>query len=79
MAELAKAGVLAGKQYAYAAEVDLAERPEFKGGEYVGTGVVRDGKISTAGVCPLASRSLSLPDGTKDLTQSFINSLQDQK
>ena len=72
---LGKAGALAGKQYSYAQEVDVNERPEFKGGTYKGTGYTQDGSITTVGICPLASRSLKLPDGTEDLTRGFIESL----
>lgn len=75
---LASAGALAGKDYAFASAVDVTERPEFGGGAYQGTGVVRDGNVSTAGICPLASRSLNQPDGTQDLTREFIASLTGQ-
>jgi putative intracellular protease/amidase len=75
VAVLARAGGLAGKDYAFAREVDVKERSEFAGGNYVGTGVVRDGNISTSGVCPLAARSLELPDGTEEVTRHFIDSL----
>ncbi len=72
---LAKAGALVDKQFAYAGPVSSVERPEFAGGTYIGTGVVRDGAISTAGICPLAAHSLGEPDGTEDLMQAFIASL----
>ena len=78
VAALAQAGALRGHRYAYAGAVDLEERPEFAGGEFMGIGVVRDRKISTAGICPLASRSLGEPDGTVDLMRSFIASLNEQ-
>ena len=74
---LAKAGALVGKEYAYASAVDTSKRPEFAGGNYLGIGVVRDGNISTAGICPLAARSLGEPDGTVELTENFIESLSD--
>jgi len=74
---LARAGGITDREYAFAAAVDSVERPEFAGGTFLGTGVVRDGNINTAGICPLASRSLDLPDGTVGLTQSFIRSLRD--
>jgi putative intracellular protease/amidase len=70
---LAKAGGVENRQFAFAA--DPEGRPEFAGGTFLGTGVVSDQQISTAGICPLASRSLDLPDGTVDLTRSFIKSL----
>lgn len=73
---VAEAGGLVGKQYTYASAVDVNARPAFKGGAYQGTGVIRDGNLSTAGICPLASRSLGEPDGTEDLTRAFIASLQ---
>jgi len=72
---LGKAGVLEGKAYSYASEVDVNERPEFKGGTFMGTGITQDGNVTTAGICPLASRGLKLPDGTEDLTRRFIDSL----
>lgn len=74
---LAKAGGLDNREYGFAAQVDVAKRPEFANGTFRGSGVVRDGNISTAGICPLASRSLNMPDGTVDLTQSFIESLNE--
>ena len=78
VAVLGKAGVLEGNAYSYASEVDVNERPEFKGGTFMGTGITQDGNVTTAGICPLASRGLKLPDGTEDLTQSFIDSLTSQ-
>ena len=74
---LAKAGGLDNREYGFAAQVDVAKRPEFANGTFLGTGVVRDGNISTAGICPLSSRSQKLPDGTVGLTQSFIESLNE--
>lgn len=73
---VALAGGLDGKTYSYAGEVDLAKRPEFAGAEYLGTGVTRDGTLATAGICPLAARSLGEPDGTAALTRAFIASLE---
>jgi|TARA_Y100000031_G_scaffold45505_1_gene51998 putative intracellular protease/amidase len=75
VALVAQAGGVVGKEYAYEGEVDLEAEPEFRGGTYRGTGVMRDGNLSTAGICPLASRGLNLPDGTTDLTRAFIESL----
>ena len=72
---LALAGALKGRDYAFASAVDTSKRTEFAGGNYLGIGVVRDGAISTAGICPLAARSLGEPDGTVELTQQFIESL----
>jgi hypothetical protein len=75
--ELAMAGGIDDRQYAFAAAVDVDKRPEFARGTFLGTGVVRDTNISTSGICPLAARSLDLPDGTVGLTQSFIESLSE--
>jgi hypothetical protein len=72
---LAKAGGIADRQFAFAA--DPADSPDFAGGTFLGTGVVRDDNINTAGICPLASRSLDLPDGTAELTEGFIQSLRE--
>ena len=78
VATLAAAGGLVEKRYAYASAVDTDERPEFAMGLYQGTGVVRDGAISTAGICPLAARSLGEPDGTVELMNQFIASLRER-
>jgi hypothetical protein len=72
-------GAPEGKEESSAQEVDVNERPEFKGGIYNGTGYIQDGNITTVGICPLASRSLNLPDGTKDLTKGFIASLKKEE
>ena len=74
---LAQAGGLIDRRYAFASAVDVTERPEFQGGDFQGIGVVRDGNVSTAGICPLAARSLGEPDGTADLMVQFIASLRD--
>jgi putative intracellular protease/amidase len=79
VAILGEAGALEGREYSYAQEVDVNERPEFKGGTYKGTGYTQDGNITTVGICPLASRSLNLPDGTEDLTRGFIASLKKEE
>lgn len=73
---LATVGALRGHRYA--AFAGAADRDEFANGEFMGTGVVRDRTISTAGICPLASRSLDEPDGTVELTTSFIATLDDR-
>lgn len=78
VAIVGKAGALEGREYSYAQEVDVDERPEFKGGTYQGTGYTQDGNITTVGICPLASRGLNLPDGTEDLTKGFIASLANE-
>jgi putative intracellular protease/amidase len=74
---LAQAGGVAGRQYAFASPVDISKRTEFAGGTFSGIGVVRDGNISTAGICPLSARSLGEEDGTIELTRNFIDSLAD--
>ncbi|MCY3564731.1 MAG: DJ-1/PfpI family protein [Gammaproteobacteria bacterium] len=73
---LAEAGVLEGKRFAYASPVDVDDRPSFRGATFTGTGTERDGLVTTNGICPLASRSLNLPDGTRDMTVAFIESLK---
>lgn len=75
---LARAGALDGREYAYAGSVDVAKRPEFAGGTFLGTGVVRDGSVVTAGICPLAARELGEPDGTEALTIAFIEALDER-
>lgn len=75
---LAQAGGITDRRYAFASAVDIDKRPEFAGGDFQGIGVVRDGNISTAGICPLASRSLGEADGTVDLMHEFIASLAEQ-
>lgn len=74
---LAEVGGLIDRRYAFASKVDLTERPQFSGGRFEGLGVVRDGNISTAGICPLAARSTGEPDGTTDLMLQFIASLKE--
>ena len=74
---LARAGALVGRDFAYAGPVSPTERPEFAGGNFVGTGVVRDGLISTGGICPLAARSTGEPDGTFELMNEFIAALNE--
>lgn len=72
---LAKAGGVAGREYAFASPVDTQKRPEFAGGTFLGIGVVRDGNISTAGICPLSAKMSGEEDGTVELTRHFIESL----
>ena len=78
VAILDEAGVLEGKAYSYASEVDVNERPEFKGGTFIGTGITQDGNVTTGGICPLASKGLKLPEGNEELTKKFIDSPTDQ-
>ena len=75
---LAHAGGIVGRRYAFASAVDLEKRPEFLGGDFQGIGVVRDGNVSTAGICPLAAKSLGEPDGTTDLMLAFIETLSER-
>jgi putative intracellular protease/amidase len=79
VALLAQAGGLEGKKYAFASKVDEKAQPEFAGGHYQGPGVVRDGNTSTSGVCPLSAKSSPVPDGTEEVTRSFIESLKTGK
>ena len=74
---LAKAGGINNRKYASGAKVDTGKHPEFAGGTFIGTGVVRDANISTSGICPLAARDLDMADGTEGLTQAFIEALAD--
>ena len=73
---LAEAGILQGHSYAYASPVNSEARPSFAGATFAGTGTVQDGHVSTTGICPISSPSSNLPDGTRDLMQSLITSLQ---
>lgn len=73
--EIARAGGLKGRQYSFAAKVDLEDYPEFQEASFVGTGVTNDGKISTSGICPLAAKALNEPDGTTQLANVFVTSL----
>jgi putative intracellular protease/amidase len=73
---LAKAGVLSGKKYAVVGEMV----PEFKDGIYSGSGVVKDGKIITSGICPAAAREFKgMEDGTPKLMEAFITELKQTK
>jgi putative intracellular protease/amidase len=72
---VALAGGLQGRDYSYAGPVNLEKRPEFAGAEYMGTGITLDRGLATAGICPLAARSLGEPDGTAEVTRAFIMAL----
>ncbi len=78
VAFVAQAGALKDKQFAFASRERLSALDSFQDGTFVGTGTQRDGLLSTTGICPLAARSTGLPDGTADLTRSFIQSLNDR-
>lgn len=70
---LARAGLLNGKKYTL--NGDATGNPDFAGGIYSGTGVVRDGIIVTSGVCPWIAKQTGWEDGTSGLTQIFIEAL----
>jgi putative intracellular protease/amidase len=70
---LAKAGVLSGKKYTIVGEIV----PEFKDAIYSGSGVVKDGKIITSGICPAAAREYKgMQDGTPKLMEALIAELK---
>ena len=74
--QLANTGVLNDRRFTAFKNADDATRyPAFAGATFAGTGVLRVGNVSTAGICPLAARSLNEPDGTVELTRNFIASL----
>ena len=76
VADFAKAGVLVGKKYAFTIDPDVNEYPDFKGGIYSGEGVIQDGIIITSGTCPWKARKYGVPDGTRKLTQLFIETIR---
>ncbi len=79
---LAEAGVLVGKRYGYYIDpLGPGTRPDdrFTGAIFGGTRVVQDGNIITCGICPSVSESHGLPDGTVELTQTFITTLTTKK
>jgi len=69
---LSLAGVLAGKDYAIAEE----SKDLISGGNYKGTGVVRDGMVVTSGTCPFIAAEYGMKDGTEELVTSFISILK---
>jgi protease I len=81
---LAEAGALKGKRYAFMDD-PLNPRPpnpkdsRFEGAIYSGSGVVRDGKIVTSGVCPNIEARTGMPDCTPELTRAFIAILGQKK
>lgn len=66
---LGEAGILKGKIYAL-------DYHRFSEGIYSGTGVVQDGNIITSGTCPAQAQYSGRPDGTAELTKTFIEALQ---
>jgi putative intracellular protease/amidase len=73
--QLARAGVLEGKKFAYVEEW-VANVPELEGLEYGGQGVVEEGNVISSGVCPYAARALEVEDSTPALTTAFIAHLK---
>jgi len=73
--QLARAGVLEGRKFAYVEEW-RSTVPELEGIEYGGQGVVEDGNVITSGVCPWAAQALNLEDTTPALTRAFIDRLK---
>ena len=73
--QLARAGVLDGKKFAYVEEW-IPNVPELEGLDYGGQGVVEEGNVITSGVCPHAARTLSAEDTTPALTSAFIGRLK---
>jgi len=73
---LAKAGVLSGKKYAI---TDLMV-PELRSGIYSGSGIVKDGRIITSGICPTMAREFKgMQDGTPKLMEVLIAELKQTK
>ncbi len=73
--QLARAGVLDGKKFAYVEEW-IPNVPELEGLEYGGQGVVEEGNVITSGVCPYAAQALGAEDTTPALTNAFIGRLK---
>jgi len=78
VAFVAEAGALKNKRFAFASKDRLSALPSFEDGTFVDIALQRDGSLSTSGICPLAAKLLEKPDGTADLTRSFIQTLQDR-
>ena len=78
VAFVAEAGALKDKRYAFSSKERLPALPMFEDGTFVGTGTHRDDLLSTNGIFPLAAKLLGQPDGTVDLTRSFIQTLEDR-
>jgi putative intracellular protease/amidase len=73
---LAHAGLLVGRRYAYATELDL---PEFADATFVGTDVTVDGPVATAGICPTVVMKRGGTDQTAELTDAFLEVLESQR
>jgi putative intracellular protease/amidase len=72
--QLARAGLLQGKKFAYAKEY-LPTASELADLDYGGQGVVDEGTVITGGVCPWAARDLGIEDTTRPLTKALIGKL----
>jgi putative intracellular protease/amidase len=66
---LQRAGILKKIRYAFPQQA-------FDEGKYAGPGVVRDGNVITSGTCPVVARETGNPDGTRFLTELFIQTLR---
>jgi len=77
---LAKAGALKGKKFAFTEEKEWNSKmyPEFEGGTFSGTGVVKDGNVITSGTCPWMAKMSGKKDCTKELTHGFITILNEK-
>jgi putative intracellular protease/amidase len=73
--QLARAGVLDGKKFAYVEEW-IPNVPELAGLDYGGPGVVEEGNVISSGVCPWAAQALDAEDTTTALTSAFIGRLK---
>ena len=66
-----KAGVLEGIQFAGPGMVSFSVGEE----KYIGFGVVQDGNIITSGTCHHMAKATGRPDGTQELTQKLIDTI----
>jgi putative intracellular protease/amidase len=82
---LADAGLLKGKEYAYAGNpLETTENRKrtdsrFDGGIFKGVGVVQDGNIITSGACPYMAKAYNMKDCTTEITNVFVSSLSSKK
>lgn len=72
---LSDAGILEGKQFA----IFNALASTISNGKYMGEGVVQDGNIITSGICPYMEQMGAGKDGTPELTQKLIDTLNSSK
>jgi putative intracellular protease/amidase len=73
---LAEAGLLKGKNYAYAME---EKSPYFAGATFAGTGVVGDGLIITSGICPYMALKTNDKDGSEPLALALAKAIKEKK